>query len=1663
MARYGWIVTVERCSYMDSGDARIFNVNLARPWSDAEVLGDIRGPKLPNASQQLLLYPWEWNYQAAGWRYFGNIAPTGSPPVWRALMGTPVKGVTQPLNDCDVLRKAIKNEIAATGANCEYPFSQGLEDFWATERRSYVHTLAPLTHWPALTSETLLGLSFFVSIDAAALAGIKELACFPEFDIDAPPAIASKSLRLLTPNALAPNENPITQDKKVEVVASYNDAAVAFLGLAGMVEQDEYRPADPQLSQGLASRSSVRSAVWDYLLPAQILRRWLETNTEASTEVLKNAAVRKSMPKLLWEALGTGNEASSRGIVNLLEFLLDAKDGALARKLRKDLQSIVLAEDAAITALYEAAKTLAKPRTATGDKVWSVADIDRWKQRINDFETMKEALGSTGEKFKKAWLTVSEAVLSDEQVSELYGSWLAFALADQLSATLGGDWDKFKSKLLTYGEVRSDHWIRGRTGGISTGQWEAAEQLVVGLNAEKPKAEISDAELKPLVNETMNNIKARLRDSAGSNIAFDLLVQNGLQAFVTSRAKDWHAFMTKSVQRLRRRPRDRGLRLDFSNLVSNQQTQIQVIRGYAIALCAGTHTSTKQWTPDRNRAAWLTDTALYFDNGKGKWDWLKSGADTAWMHETVGATFNDGELLLSVEYEGIPLATTLSDDHDGVSYETQEPDEDGFKTVVFSWRRPPRDFQLLGRDLPLLGYGLLYKAVATPLDNAGGVLDKDLRSKSALAELQPARDLKSMDSSKGAFPYRSSEPPGAPSLLAVPNADYYELSEETQAHAWQNHMGTDKPMKVALLAFPQEEGGQKLFPKALASCRMDVVPPTTHFAFIERWINTDRVLIEQKQRAEVSDSNLAKFSSIELAAFIERFREVKETVFPLMEKPRYHPAVTAIGIEAWSPRSGSQFLHIAFERLVAGTLEPNQFRFAFEVQAAPASNRLNLKPVGSGIQLSLPQGEFVLIRLFSLVDNKYFEEKSDTNGRFVNGIQLDMPKDFNGFPNFKMFGPTEYWFETIPEWNPALIDKPVTVHLTAPSEKPIDIVSPNLLTARIDFHIDPWAPWVKGVYAQRHEWHWTGYPVDFPRIDANLNAWLPSLAGVESFREVVNSQLTSSFDAKNAWMIGPDADNVEFFFSQKLPAGRRTSRYAALFVRPIVRFRRWLDPMLFDKGPAMLETLIWADGKIVLGRGQPGENSRLPMPVLRHSIPLTSTFGSTTPPKREANGVALIFDEAIRRTDDVANVGGLGDVLELDLLETRFSKFKEMGNNPIMHGVAGQWTDKDPLSLTAKPPVGLTFDIGANAKVAQTAMVVQPLNGGGNWLLAKARVRRMVLPETELGSLITRLKPPDGADVSMDWYKLLNRLQGDEAVIPDIAIDVSPTTALKVKFEIGTAAFPHPLEVTIPNRTEGDIRYVLSWHKGRWGTALPSWRCQVLAQIRDSDKLTWRVIDKISCHQNTTAELPRGFKEPTAYVGLSLQADVEVRKIRLSDYTDPVWLTFIGSFGEENLGSNTDFVFDSTSGELQLLRTVEGSNATAPLLRGLDESLTDPTQPLFHLVLVFRPTDDLTRGHSRPGSGMMVGAYWKRRKIFTYLPNAAGEVPSDLEGCHAQVIAMQRITALSANEIIALEGIVTLPGLLEMAFPHQDKMIQESLIRFLPEYLGPIPILVKTP
>lgn len=1689
MARYGWVVNVERCNYLDA-DAKgmVFNVNLGRPWAEDQEPLNPRGPKFQEAGKKLgdLLFPWSW--KDPRWTFLARDA-TG---VWKLVAAQQVPGTSREIaqNEAESLQLAVRKEVEETCDRCEYPFSQEMEDFWAEKAVSHVHALAPLTHWPALVSEKVLHLSFFLVIDPAALGAATHVAAFPEFDIE-PTDLLGKEIRLKN-TAPAKPKTELTNKNKVEIVAEYDAAAVAFHCLAAAVAEVKFNQGAATLSQGLATAGAIRNSVQEELLPARLLRVWAEEPKlrDKVVELVKDADVRDGLAASLWSALGTGREPRE-GAENILELFLKPHQGEAARIVRNCLGKFMPSPVQATKALIDSVVVLVGARYPADswiesdrkrwllqvnhfkylddvlekrepNKVWNEADRKRWPLRDDDIRYVEARL-TENLTFTDAWLSVAEMVLGQETGLEIYGPWLAHAVDDELSkkTELRDDWAKIKVELLRPRGVRADVMQRGRGSGISSAQWKEAKSIARSIEPDK-LAELAVKATGSLLKATLAHIEAVVDKAAYAAL------QPTLEPIVAEAVTEWAKHMHASTQRSRNRPRDRGIRIQFSRPSSGGNTELQQLRGYAVALCAGVRTDEAQpWMTDTSRAAWLTDTALRYQGAAGKPDWLdtKSGTGTAWMHETVGATENDGEVVVNVEFEGAPLAAPLSGDDDAIPY---EPGKDGFKSIDLAWRKSDG-------ALPLMGFGMLYKAATAALDNAGGVVEGKFRrevekpdgTKAKLfAELATAGTLAEFVKADGALQYRSSEPAGAPVAINEPDKSLYELSEETQAHAWQHSEQLDRPPKmVALLSHDSTH-----FPQAKGSCEVRFKPPRAHFAFIERWLNTDRILIENGKKEHVSDTRLKKYSSVQIGQFIERFRERTDQGLALLS-PAYHPAVAALGIEVQTIGDRKTQV-VPFERLEDATLDPAEFELRIAVKAVSGGAiDLSFDKVTSAATLTIPPGRFAAVRVYSLVSAEHFEDGDLASRRYADGIQLPT---VSGFENWCAFGPSEYWFEATPDWRDSDFDyqknppAATMVALVGPHEKDssdgkiVFLTSPNLLTGQIKFTDAPWVNWVKGLYVQRHDWHWTGYPVDFPGLDEPLDKWLPSLAGVESFREILEVKLSTSFDAKGRWRLGPDGeDREEIFFRHELVAGRRPARYVAVFARPMIRFRRWLDPKLGMSGPASLERRIWGGGLLVAGRTESGTAERLPVPVLRYSIPLTATYGALESPDselpREANGALLVFDEAILRTDELARLGGVGDVLEVDLVETRVAGVPEVGPNPIMHGVKDPRTDGKPLGLRVKAPIGLTFDIGSNAKVTQTAVIVQPENAGGRWILAKVSVRRAVLPETELGTRVAQSTPPDPPNPAIKaWYALENRLEGDDAIPPDVVIDTNSGKIPAVNMRIrGT---DH--SVVMPSAAAQ--RYVISWHRRRWGEGapLPTWRCQVLAQERKVGSMTWCTVAKAGGHENEACELPQGYRDAGVYIGIVGEpANTKVMKIRLSDYTDPVWLTFIGSFGQENLGMAHAYIFrrDGNGGlELQLRG---GISEELPVLRGLDDSLKDDEDLRWHLVLAFRAAKDVTRGKAGSEGGVLAAAFWKRAGKLRRLPQKQGEVDPDLTGCRAHVITLQRVNALSKVDTETLEGIRTLPLLLDTVFPSQlQNGPVESLMRFLPEYIGPIEI-----
>jgi hypothetical protein len=733
MDRYGWIIAVERSAYLDADGNKLFTVNLVRPWCDEEDPADPRLPRKLDASGMTggLWFPWSWD-DTIEWVVYGQFEEADK-RVWKTLDTAAVEppGATQGLADGGAIGGAIEKEIKAATKDAEYPLSRAVEDLQARGKRSHVHSLAPLTHWPARLSAGVLRLTWLLKCPQDALGSCKAVVCFPKFGMAAGTVVTKTQQEPQAGTLSAYGDFA----GKAAFATDYVDDHVVFVALAGDPDQSVLNvPKDGlQLSQGSVSRSALLAALANHLLPLPVWLAWAGRNTAAPTD----AGLQAGLVRAQWAALGFGREyeAGASGRPNIVEFLVEGQSPGAAALLRSAIEKGVggITDTAAMSAFRDAIGKLGAAPVSTA---WTQDRHSVWKALAEEFLKMPAVAPLTAQQFRAAWWPLASALATEDGLREAMGVWLAGVLDPLFTEPAQRDaWAPVCDKLLRIGEFRRDLVQRAQPFLGSVAQWDAARQVAAAMNRKTIRA---------LKNATEDAARA----AAGAGAP---LPQAELRRAVYANLDRFLRELLAASDANRPRPRDRGLRLDFSGWDESAGAgSDQQLRGYAIGLCSGfIARGAKQWKPDRGRAQWLTDTAVLVNK---RWV-LNEGKSIAWMHEAVGATTANGEKLVSVEYEGAPLATALAA---GDTMEYGGDDPDGFRAVDFAWNEGHR-------PLPLLGYGLYYAARATPLDNIGAVIDASLRgahvteleeARTALAALQPKRQ------------YLSSETPGSPDCQA---------------------------------------------------------------------------------------------------------------------------------------------------------------------------------------------------------------------------------------------------------------------------------------------------------------------------------------------------------------------------------------------------------------------------------------------------------------------------------------------------------------------------------------------------------------------------------------------------------------------------------------------------------------------------------------------------------------------------------------------------------------------------------------------------------------------------------------------------------------------------------------------------------------------------------
>lgn len=247
------------------------------------------------------------------------------------------------------------------------------------------------------------------------------------------------------------------------------------------------------------------------------------------------------------------------------------------------------------------------------------------------------------------------------------------------------------------------------------------------------------------------------------------------------------------------------------------------------------------------------------------------------------------------------------------------------------------------------------------------------------------------------------------------------------------------------------------------------------------------------------------------------------------------------------------------------------------------------------------------------------------------------------------------------------------------------------------------------------------------------------------------------------------------------------------------------------------------------------------------------------------------------------------------------------------------------------------------------------------------------------------------------------------------------------------------------------------------GADEPSWRLQILLQERESTLLNhWKTIGRNSPFDINS----KNWKQPDAgvldvavrCVSTGDDRDFKLKRVALSDYTDPVWLSFIGSFGQAPIGNPEEYKLkiDKDSKVLALYKgnELQKWHLQAPPLEAKDWKSDDNVNPTFQLLRVYRPIADAARGGLDETAGKLI-THLKPKNLPGEFEAWGSENNFDeiMPGDFAYLCSFQRI---NTNDEHLMPKIDRWEKLMELIFADPEK--EECLVRPVPEILGQIEI-----
>lgn len=1648
-----------------------------------------------------LLWPWKMHLKDWYVVHDHDGAPT--------LVQVPVLHASIAVDKLGVQHK-IEQEIRHKTAHCPTPFSLDpacLHDPKWPDRSSLPHAFAPLTHLPAPVAQDILGLVTVVQFDKAVRSGCRALV--PAFTVETRTgALYYKPEGVVLQDGIFTVPYAATTDTGVAVAGSFQFQIITE-AMVCAPDDEALLSVECQLHGAEHGDIGAReSLVARAFAPLELVSRSIDViakeaaNLPASTiphsaatlllqifgcgEIRQDSVARPAMDAtvrhvMVWERLdGGGKEQRAQQLLDFIE-----RVPMSAMRLQNLRQNIDNAHEL------------------------SQQSRDALAPLANQIAAALPAAPFTSEA-GRAMIAAAAALLASQDARQLWAAWLA-TLAVEFGGEpnapgfwcKGGNFAAWQRKLYAVIDEHAAASLLANPQLLALAQlraqYVARPDTLTEAAVEELAARFADLVSRMLTTPESPSLAAALNQQARVQMCN---LRSGLNANDGNQAVQPFGDDRELTVALRINHGDGG----------HGKRQL---RGYSIAIAAGYHRPQQEFDWQ-----WLTSVALQVRDGRA-WLSLENGGGPVAMPDTVGATRVNGRDVVTFNYAGLPLVGSLNALDEG------ELDPDGTDALDFYWphgqehERVPHSW-----PTPQLAYGLRYFTIAAPIGNAGRILDArhaaadDDRKLRALTE--------AMFDHKTASVYLCRVAPGAPviSLQDEEACRGYELADESRTRAYLNGLPALADGEQQRIALIRPSGGA--WRAGRDNLALSIRAPDGTPNVVERWIQADWAQCVGAASSGVNPVTDPAVDGLDKDAILER-----QTIFRALLKPPTkaaqaarsrprpglkaevelerrkawprHPAVRAFGIVVtlFNP-DGS--LQGTTQRLLAPACQAVHGYLAHGVVkiAAGAASTVGTGG-GATLGLTLAPGCYARVDVCSLAPEEFF---SGPPGLARMGDLPAVSAWLEKGHHYRGFAASTHWVECLPAPLSSAQRTALLMQLSASFGLRPDV---NHVVAEIAGVTAIEADWLKGFVVQHHEWHWTGYPVAFPRPVSGLPSlldWAEPFMGTESLRGSMVNTLATRVNASRHWHTG-GAGQPQQLACVNLPSDRG-AKYLAFVLRPVRRFDRWLerwtqfDNAILGKGLLLEAKLRWDDPAL-----------RLAPPDLKAAVPLVRTFaangehGGNGGVAITANGCLLCLRDVLYRTDEMARFGGVSETIEVQLEETRLSEVFEIGPNGAFHAAprcdaegltlpysrlfakngdvaAGDAVPDGQLDwrLVADRPFGLSNDLDRNAKVAQTALIVRVdgCDSANYWVMAKVKLRRLYDPDP--GWTIPASVPADTQQPGA--WSLGRRAEGDDWIPHDFCVELPDAKTLKTLQLVPGPMLVLPASTAL--RPSLRTRYLCSWHKGPWADNDQSlWGLQVQVQQLYADKQQWHTTLNFSPYETCDKNKPVDIKDP-APASLRLDAGVQlgkniVSRLLVSDYSAPHWLTFIGMPFRHVALAGEAYWLTENGDSLKLMRAnrasgnldgrQQGEQVSRDLLllpmspadfgAGTPERRIEAESNSFHLLLLFKPIDDVTTAGIGMPLGQLARVYKPRRKAidaghpypqlwFERLTAPSLDSTAMPGDCTAYIYRFHRPHDTGLTQFTSWEQLET------AMFPTKDAfgMGQEATVRWTPEYVGPL-------